>query len=874
MDRQHTPETIRSALSYIPPDCDHESWVRMAMATKSALGDAGFDIWDEWSQGAAAKYDARTAATTWKHIDANGKVTAGTLFHEAGLHGFNIKNAGAPRIMTQAEIVERDRLSAASTAKEAKNAEEAQRKAAQLWREALLSALDNPYLKRKGVASVNGLREIRDHHARQILGYTPRQGDEELAGALLVVPIKRDGELVSVELIDGEGRKHCIFGSKVSGAYWAAPGLPTPSDFVEPRLCIGEGVATMLSIREATDLLVVAARYAGNLEQVALGMKALYPKAHIVIAGDRGNGQAQAEAAARNPKVGGFLALPVFAEGAPDGAKDFNDLHRARGVDAVRACIEAARASDAPPTTVRTTEVSAPQPLSLNRTGVVLEAKTGTVTAWPEPFPLLAEAQSKNYPLDALPGAIGEAVREVVGFVQCPGALAACSALSAVSLVIQGLVNVRRAEGLSGPTSLYLLAIAESGERKTTCDGHFLNAIRAWEAEQADVMAPEIAKHCAKLKAWEARCDGIVASIKERSRKDQPSEAEARELEEMETDKPVAPKVPRVVFGDTTPEALAWNLASGWPSAGVLSSEAGIVFGGHGMKADSAMRNLALLNVLWDGGSQRVDRRQSGSFIVRGARLTMGLAAQPETVRAFLEATKGLARGSGFAARFLIAWPESTQGARPFREPPDKWPHLSRFHQRAAELLAYPLALSGAGELTPAVLDFTPEAKAHWIAFHDEVEAELRAGGDMETARDVASKAADNAARLAALFHVFEQGPAGMVGADHLRAGARIAAWHLYEARRFLGTLALPRAAINARKLEAWLLKRCNADGAESVSTREVRQFGPATLRVGTALQDAIAELAEAGRATLVKEGKQVRIHLNPAVLRGDGDAP
>jgi hypothetical protein len=37
-------ERIRGALSFIPPD-GRETWVRMAMAVKAELGDAGFDIW-------------------------------------------------------------------------------------------------------------------------------------------------------------------------------------------------------------------------------------------------------------------------------------------------------------------------------------------------------------------------------------------------------------------------------------------------------------------------------------------------------------------------------------------------------------------------------------------------------------------------------------------------------------------------------------------------------------------------------------------------------------------------------------------------------------------------------------------------------------
>lgn len=697
-------------------------------------------------------------------------------------------------------------------------------------------ATDHAYLRRKG---------IKPHGAK-------------LHGGSLVLPMRdSSGTLHSLQFIDAEGEKRFLPGGRVAGCYFAI-GKPNGS------LCIAEGFATAASIHEATGLAVAVAFNAGNLLPVARVLRTKYPDLRLIVCADddaktAGNpGITKATAAAS--EVGGLLAVPDFGEKRPDKASDFNDLAKDCGLDAVRVCIEAAR----PVETAQAAQVGESMSYPSH-----YEAQAQEGEEWPELMPLVAETQSQAYPLDALPGTIGEAVREVVGFVQCPDALAACSALSAASLAVQGLVSIRRAEGLSGPSSLYLLAIAESGERKTTCDGHFLSAIREWETERTEAMKPDIAKHAAALRAWEARREGLLSKIKELSKANKPSDVEERELAELEGDKPTPTRVPRVVFGDATPEALAWKLATGWPSAGVLSSEAGIVFGGHGMKADSVMRNLSLLNVLWEGGSQKVDRRQSESFTVQGARLTMGLAVQPETVRAFLEATRGLARGSGFAARFLIAWPDSTQGSRRYREAPAKWPRLSAFHRRMTELLTEPLNLSETGELAPLMLDLAPEAKAAWIAFHDEVEAELRPGGDMEQAKDVASKAADNAARLAAIFHVFEHGPCGAIGEEHLRAGARIAAWHLYEARRFLGTLALSRAAINAGKLEAWLLMRCREAGADSVSTRDVRQYGPGALRDPKALDEAIAELAEAGRVRLIEAVKKRRIYPNPALLAG-----
>ncbi|HKH20052.1 MAG TPA: YfjI family protein, partial [Gammaproteobacteria bacterium] len=282
--------------------------------------------------------------------------------------------------------------------------------------------------------------------------------------------------------------------------------------------------------------------------------------------------------------------------------------------------------------------------------------------SWPQPQPLIIAADMAPYPLHALPEGIREAVREVVGFVQCPVSLAACSALSALSLTCQALADVRRADKLAGPCSLYLLAVAESGERKTTCDSLFALSIREWEQEQTGRMQPELSRHTAALNAWTAKYQGVSQAIKHAATSSKLTFDKEGELERLEADKPQAPRVPSLIYGDTTPEALAFNLAQEWPSGGVLSSEAGIVFGGHGTGRDSIMRNLALLNSLWDGIRHKVHRRTSDSFTVQDVRLTMGLAVQPDTVRTFFENSKGLARGSGFAARFLIAWPESTQG--------------------------------------------------------------------------------------------------------------------------------------------------------------------------------------------------------------------
>ncbi|MCO5102386.1 MAG: YfjI family protein [Burkholderiaceae bacterium] len=279
--------------------------------------------------------------------------------------------------------------------------------------------------------------------------------------------------------------------------------------------------------------------------------------------------------------------------------------------------------------------------------------KDDAACTWPELQPLIAQITPEEYPLDALPDSVRCAVQEVAGFVKAPIPLIATSALAALSLAIQAHSDVERADKLSGPCGLFLLAIADSGERKSTCDGFFTKSIRDYEARKQEAAKPLITAFKSEHEAWEAQRSGLKEKIKALAKDGKSSTVQAQDLRNLDEDEPAAPRVPRLIYGDATPEALTYALAKQWPSGGVISSEAGSVFGSHGMGKDSVMRNLAALNQLWDGTALPVERRSSESFTVRGARLTMALQVQETTIRAFFDSTKGLARGTGFTQRVL-----------------------------------------------------------------------------------------------------------------------------------------------------------------------------------------------------------------------------
>jgi len=737
---------------------------------------------------------------------------------------------------------ERQRLSRLSIAAKAarddasrQRHEKARHDAERIWTASRPAPPDHPYLARKGV-DAHGLRVYK---------------------GVLVVPVRDlTGLLHSLQFISPGGVKRFLRGGRVHELCCGMGTFPEPLGSETFTVCIAEGIATGASLHEASGYAVAIAFHAGNLAPVASAMRARYPGARIVVCADDdistpGNpGRTLAREAAR--QVGGWLAAPDFGDARPEDATDFNDLHRLHGLSAVLTSLHGASAPAAP-----AASPGGEAPLVSNAS-----------SEWTDPEPLTSQIDGLPYPTDALPPLLRDAIVEAQAFVQSPAALVACSALSALSLAAQGLANVRRDHQLVGPVSLYLLAVAESGERKTTCDRIFGAALRNWERDRAAACAPGVATHEAAVASAEAKRAGLLEAIKRKRRDMQETTEEDAALEELAIHAPVPVAVPRLLYADATPEALSHALATGWPSAAVLSAEAGAVFGAHGMGYETILRNLALLNVLWDGGEIAVDRRSKSSFQLRDRRLTFGVMVQPEAWRGFMARAGALPRGTGFVARFLIAWPASTQGQRLYRPAPAEMPAVERFNRRIRELLDMPLTTDANRGLVPTVLDLSPSAHAAWVQAHDTIERQLGGDGSYAPIRDVAAKAAENIARLAALMHLMDHGPSGAISRACVEYATQLVLWHLQEAHRLLGDLDAPPALSAAIRFDAWLCSEAQRTGDCRIPTTRVYRYGPGCVRDNKDMKEALALLAEHGRARLEEDGRRRFVVVNPALYR------
>lgn len=333
---------IRAALDCIPPDIGRDDWWRVGAAIKNEMGDGGFDVFDTWSRGAPS-YAATDARDTWRSLDTDGGITVGTLYAIARSYGFNPASHAAPIIdANEAErrCAERERRAAKESQRRETRALAAAGMAETVWRAASPASDDHPYLACKGVRPVETLREVDAGKLAALVGYQPKRGDEPLAGRVLVAPVMADGKLSTIEMIDGDGRKSALAGGVKAAGFWAAQAMPETLDV----LMIGEGVSTTLSSSQCTGYPAIAALSVGGMMAVAKAMRERYPDASLVLLADldKATGKAHEMAVKAAQAVGARLAVPDFGETRQPDQTDLNDMHSARGADAVKAAIEAA----------------------------------------------------------------------------------------------------------------------------------------------------------------------------------------------------------------------------------------------------------------------------------------------------------------------------------------------------------------------------------------------------------------------------------------------------------------------------------------------------------------------------------------------------
>lgn len=475
------------------------------------------------------------------------------------------------------------------------------------------------------------------------------------------------------------------------------------------------------------------------------------------------------------------------------------------------------------------------------------------------PRPLTREIPpGEEFPIEALGDCIGDAVMAIHRCIQAPLAICAQSILGAIALVIQAFANILLpiGEGILRPLGLYLIAIALSGDRKTSTDGLALGAVRAHEIELRATYGEALQSYACDLAAWKQQTKQIL------NNKDYPGRDTKRDELEKLGEAPEAPWFPMRTCNEPTYEGLVRLFDEGWPSLGLFSDEASQFVGSFAMNQDNRLKSAGALSDLWDGKSIRRARAADGPKILPGRRLSLHLMMQPLVAQKLFG--DPLLRDQGLHSRLLTVMPPSLQGTRlsSKESAADNFSSLSSFSIKMADLLRRDLPIEAAKqkpgeqppsekkyagkELLPRSLPFSDEAKQLWVEYTDHVEAQLGPDGEFEVIRGLANKLPEHAARLAGVLALFDAIEAKELSADYYAKGIKLADYYAKEAIRIYHISQVNSELALAQKLLDWLKRSWKSEPEDHISLPDIYTFAPvvairdkeAALKMALILQD------------------------------------
>lgn len=457
-----------------------------------------------------------------------------------------------------------------------------------------------------------------------------------------------------------------------------------------------------------------------------------------------------------------------------------------------------------------------------------------------EPLPLIRDfPPAQKFPTDAL-GPLQEIVETVQKASQAPIEIAAASALSATSLIVQGHANVETLGG-DKPLSLYMLTVARSGERKSSCDAPIITSIKNFEKQQSKSIERAIMKFQNHQEIYRIEKSKISALLKRKNNPITREEAE-RQFELLGPEPTPPPSTDRLVT-EPTYEGLTQMFRFGQPSLGLFSDEGGQFLGGYAMNKDNKQKTLSAFNDLWGGNSIRRTRQGDGAYQLFDRRLAIHLMVQPSVAHELL--SDPLAVDTGFLARFLICEPETAIGTREYKDSQLDQKSLEEFQKYQTYLLEQIMPInSETGGLEPRILTLSPEAKAALIEYADDVERKQSKGSKYEAITGTASKSAEQAARLAGVLTVFSDITASQVAAETMNSAIRLARYYLDEACRLVEVAISSTEMQTADKLLKWISQN---HGVQPFLFSDVLQNGPNNIRDSKRIKSLFAILIEYG---------------------------
>jgi replicative DNA helicase len=421
------------------------------------------------------------------------------------------------------------------------------------------------------------------------------------------------------------------------------------------------------------------------------------------------------------------------------------------------------------------------------------------------PMPLGTTGVVPAFPVEALPGWLGNYVAAVATATQTPPDLAGMLTLAVLATVAAGAVEVEPRPGWREPVCVFVAVGMDAGARKSSVFTALTQPVADFERDQAAAALPSITETLTLRRiAEQAAASAETAASKAPADQQEERQAEAI-ARAAEANNLVVPPIPRWLVDDATPEALAGLLAT-YGRIALLSPEGDVFDHMAGRYNQQVGPNLGVYLKGHAGDLLKVDRRGRPPEYVERPCLTIGLTVQPEVLQG-LAGRPGF-RGRGLLARFLYSLPTSLVGRRQPGAPPVPQAAADRY---AMEVQALAASLIVSVSDDPTVLTLDPKAGELLLAFERDLEPRLAAGsGDLAHLAGWAAKLAGATCRVAALLHLashLRDGWAQPIGAETFAGALRLADYLIEHACAVFDLMGADSRVDDARWLLDWIAR-------------------------------------------------------------------
>ena len=356
--------------------------------------------------------------------------------------------------------------------------------------------------------------------------------------------------------------------------------------------------------------------------------------------------------------------------------------------------------------------------------------------AWPVPAPPDRQQSLPEFPVACLPPFVATWVQEVATATQTPVAMAGLSALAVLAGCVQGRYDCQVRRSWRETLSLYTVASAKSGERKSSVFDLLIRPVRDYERSIRREERTKADLQRSARRTLEQKLE-LAQKAAASGKGDETTVQElAAELSTLEVSAPL-----QILVDDCTPEKLSALLAEHPGGLLEASPEGGIFQMMKGTK--DRPPNLDVFLKAWAGESIRVERLTRGTVVADAPHLSILLTVQPSVLQSVVASDTLMNRG--LCARFLYVCCESRIGWRDPRPP--------EVTDAAAQAYARGIARLLRGE-DSGTLRLSPEADLELQYWQRQIELALASDWDDDAMQAWGNKLAGQTVRIACLLHI------------------------------------------------------------------------------------------------------------------------